>query len=210
MPAFLSSESLPQGLRVLLGGSFDPVHGAHAALADAVQRSCREAELVWVPAAQSPFKSDAPQASDEDRCAMLEALLQSRPGESLDCRELSRPAPSYCLDTVLSMQAEDPQRSLALALGADAFAGITRWRGASELLDRVILLVAPRLGLPAPQAAVQGYPQACVHRLEMPPVELSSTSIRADLVRGMDPGRAALPLPVFQAIRQRGLYGWKD
>ncbi len=210
MSAFLSRESLPQGLRVLLGGSFDPVHAAHAQLADAVQQACREAELIWVPAAQSPFKSDAPQASAEDRCAMLEALLQGRPGESIDTRELGRPAPSYSLDTVRSMQAEQPEKSIAYALGADAFAGITQWHGASELLDRVILLVAPRPGLSMPRAEQPGFPQARVHLLAMPPVELSSTRVRAELAEGKDPGREALPLPVLQIIQQRGLYGWKN
>jgi nicotinate-nucleotide adenylyltransferase len=210
MSVLLSSDALPQGLRVLLGGSFDPVHGAHAQLADAVQRTCRDAELIWIPAAQSPFKPEAPQVSAEDRRAMLHALLKERPGEQLDARELARPAPSYSLDTVRSLQEERPQRPLALAMGADTYAGITRWHGAAELLERVIVLVAPRPGLGQPQAELQGFDQARVHFLAMPPVELSSTSIRADLAQGRDPGRAALPLSVFQLIRQRGLYGWKD
>ena len=210
MPATPSSESLPRGLRVILGGSFDPVHSAHAALADAVQLAFEDAKLIWVPAAQSPFKSDSPQASAEDRCAMLEALLAMRTGECLDRRELERPAPSYSLDTLRSMQAEHPRSPFALALGADAYAGIARWRGASELLDRAILLVAPRPGQTEPSADVPSYPQARVHRLAMRPVDLSSTSIRAQLARGTDPGRATLPLPVLKTIQQRGLYGWAN
>jgi nicotinate-nucleotide adenylyltransferase len=210
MPALPTPASLPRGLRVILGGSFDPVHCAHAALADAVHRACEQAELIWVPAAQSPFKSDAPQASAADRCALLEAFLAERPGERLDRRELERPAPSYSLDTLRSMQAEHPHLRFALALGADAFAGIPRWQGAAELLERVILLVAPRPGLARPEAKVPGHPQARVHCLAMPPVDLSSTKLRAALADGIDPGRAALPLSVFKTIQQRGLYGWTN
>lgn len=210
MPATHSSQTLPRGLRVILGGSFDPVHTAHAALADAVQLACPAATLIWVPAAQSPFKSDSPQASAEDRCAMLESLLALRSGEYLDRRELERPAPSYSLHTVQSMQAEYPHSPFALALGADAYAGIAAWHGVSELLDRVILLVAPRPGQSEPATEVAGYPQARVHRLAMQPVDLSSTGIRAALARGTDPGRARLPLPVFATIQQRGLYGWMN
>lgn len=202
--------ALPRGLRVILGGSFDPVHAAHVALADAVQAACQGAELNWVPAAQSPFKAHAPMATAEDRCALLEALLATRPGECLDRRELHRAGPSYSLLTVQSMQAEDPHRPLAFALGADAFAGIARWHGVAELLDRVILLVAPRPGQDAPRSVVPGYPQARVHRLAMQPVDLSSTGLRATLASGTDPGRATLPLAVFEAIKQRGLYGWTD
>jgi nicotinate-nucleotide adenylyltransferase len=137
-------------------------------------------------------------------------LLAGRPGERLDRRELERAAPSYSLDTVRSMQAEHPQAPFALAVGADAFSGIAAWQGASELLDRVILLVAPRLGLDAPHREVPGCPQARVHRLDMQPVDLSSTGIRAAIALGTDPGRAALPMAVFETIQRRGLYGWTD
>lgn len=212
-PDAQSSENAPlapENLCVLLGGSFDPVHGAHLALADAVRASCPAAALIWVPAARSPFKSEMPQASNQDRCAMLAAVLADRPAEVLDQRELEREPPSYSLETVRALQAERGSQTLALAMGADAFSGIANWFGAAELIDRVVFLVAPRPGDPLPQLQIPGYPQARVYALPMAPVDLSSTWLREELAAGRDPGPDSLPRAVMQIIQARGLYGWAD
>jgi nicotinate-nucleotide adenylyltransferase len=204
----------PRGLRVLLGGSFDPVHAAHLALADAVQQACSPRELVWVPAARSPFKDDAPRAEEQDRLAWLRAVVEGRDGERVDDRELHRPAPSYTVDTLESFAEEDPSTPLALAMGADSLAGLARWHRAEELVRLAWILVAPR-----PESAAdrvqdelatcqKQLPEARLCLLPMAPVELSATAIRAQLARGEDPGPERLPRVVFDGIRRRQAYGW--
>ena len=75
----------------LLGGSFDPPHLAHLALAQAALEQLALDEVVWLPARQSPHKADQAPASGADRVAMLQRLVDGEPRFLIDARELGRP-----------------------------------------------------------------------------------------------------------------------
>lgn len=199
--------------RVLLGGSFDPVHAAHLALADAAHEH-GAAELIWVPAAQSPFKPDGPSIDDADRLALLQCALQGRARESIDLREWERAGPSFTVDTLRSFAEQAPQSCWAWLMGEDSLASFLSWKDAAEIAASAALWVAPRQEHGASrlnehrehvQAAL---PHARIEVLGLAPQHARSSEIRALLARGEDPGRQLMPAAVLHEIVARQLYGW--
>ena len=128
----------------LLGGSFDPVHAGHLALADAAHAH-GAAEVVWVPVAQSPFKLDGPRIEDADRLALLQAALLGRSGESIELREWGRSGPSYTIETLRELTAEQPSTRWAWLMGEDCLKSFVDWREAAEIAALAELWVGPRL-----------------------------------------------------------------
>lgn len=197
----------------LLGGSFDPVHAAHLALADAAHAH-GAAQVIWVPAAQSPFKPDGPQIDDADRLALLQAAIQDRPSEGIDLREWGRRGPSFTVESLRELRAEQPDTQWAWLMGEDSLASFLDWREAAEIAALAELWVAPRLEAGASQLeqhaarVAEALPAARIERIPFAPQHARSTEIRARLAEGVDPGRALLPASVLHEIVARGLYGW--
>lgn len=175
-----------------MGGSFDPVHSAHVALAEAALQHLALDEVRWIPVGQAWQKARvlAPAAH---RLAMVEAAVAHEPRFVVDDIEVRRAGPSYTLDTVKALQAEasDPSTQWVLIIGQDQYANLPTWHGWVELLQRVSLAVACRGDevITAP-AALQGHLHT-VSRLPLPPMPVSSTDIRARLARGADPASLA-------------------
>jgi nicotinate-nucleotide adenylyltransferase len=168
--------TFPPGRRIgLYGGSFDPVHNAHLALAAVALDQLGLDELRWVPAGQ-PWQKMRRLAAAEHRLAMLALALQGEPRYTIDRCEIDRSGPSYTIDTVQAMQAAEPGAQWFLLIGGDQFAGLHTWHRWTELLQRVTLAVAARPGaLPEVDPAVA---QAARVMLQMPPSTVSSTDIR--------------------------------
>jgi len=199
----------------LYGGSFDPVHAGHLHVARAAHAARALERVLFVPAARPPHKPGRELAPAEHRLAMLEIALAHEPAFALDARELSRPGPSYTIDTLRAIEAEQggPQAvELYLILGSDNLAGLAGWRALAELLRRAQPVVVPRAGdppgLPARLRRALG-PELC-ERLERgflscAPVEVAACELRAALACGEDPG-PALPPGVLEYVRAHGLY----
>lgn len=181
----------------LFGGSFDPVHHAHVALARAALRDAALDELRWIPAGQ-PWQKTRAVTAAEHRAAMVALAIEGEPRFVLDPIELNRPGPSYMLDTVRALQAAQPGAQWFLIIGQDQQAGLPSWHGAEELLGRVTLAVAHRPGAPETQVV-----SGCV--VEMPPIDLSSTDVRARCAAGL-PIDQMVPAKVARYIDQHGLY----
>lgn len=196
----------PEGVRVLFGGSFDPVHLAHVALADAVQQQFQPLEIVWIPARISPFKTAGPQEGDAQRLELLHAVVDGRAGERVDPAELETPAPSYSVETVLRYRRTEPAVPLAWLMGADSFESLHRWHRVEELLREIVVLVAPRPGSPAEDLQIPGHPHAHVFTVNAAPLDLSSSAIRARIASG-ESLKGWLPEAVAQRIQERGWYG---
>jgi nicotinate-nucleotide adenylyltransferase len=159
----------------IFGGSFDPVHNAHVALARVALAELRLDELIWVPAGR-PWQKSRRLTSAGDREAMVRLAIEGEPRFSLSRIELDRGGPSYTLDTVRALQAERPGATWFLVIGQDQYAGFHTWRGWQALLGRVTLAIADR-----PDAAhgvdpqVLAVPHAAV---ALPMMDVSSTDIR--------------------------------
>jgi len=133
---------------IVFGGTFDPPHLAHTRLVPRVRdQALPEAWLVYVPAARSPHKQDAPLAPDVHRVAMLHGALAGVPRAVVWTDELKRSGASYTIDTLERLRAACPRTSLRLLIGADQAAAFHRWRRAHEILQLAPPLVMPRTPL---------------------------------------------------------------
>lgn len=176
----------------LLGGSFDPPHLGHRALAEAALTHLLLDELWWLPAGQPWQKADRTLAPAQHRLQMLRLLVQGLPRCRIDERELHRPGLTYTVDTVCELQAERPDVEWVLVIGQDQLARLHTWVRWEQIVDRVTLAVAARDGQP-PQADPQVRARATrLLALPMAPVAVSATQVRAALVSRQCEGLSAL------------------
>ncbi len=203
----------------LLGGSYDPVHRGHIALAEELLQKLPVQELRLLPAACSPLKSTA--TAFEHRRRMLELACAGHPGLVVDDREGRRPPPSYSIDTLQELRREHAG-PLILVLGEDTLPDLERWKNMRGLLDYAHLLIIKRpdpLRRPLP-AGTQAWLEA--HRAELPSLSLcthghvawldtpylaiASSAIRQALARGDKQAMEYLAPAVAAYIMQHRLY----
>ncbi len=194
----------------IFGGTFDPVHLGHLSVAwEAAE--LLDAEVRLMPASVPPHRP-APIANARQRVAMLRAALQKQSRLSLDTRELERGGPSYTIDTLAELRAEQGDRPLVLLIGADAYAGLPAWHRWRELFEVAHIGVLSRPGVEAlpsaglraetaarrveDAAALRLSPAGKVIELAVTPLEISATRIRELLAAGRDP-RYLLPCGLF-------------
>jgi nicotinate-nucleotide adenylyltransferase len=192
----------------LFGGSFDPVHTGHLALARAAVQALGLDELHWIPAGR-PWQKDRRLAGAEHRAEMVALAIAGEPRFTLDRSELDRDGVSYTLHTVRLLQEATPDAQWFLLIGADQYANLHTWHGWQDLLRRVTLVVAARNGqAPAPDAVLAHVPHH-VHIVPMPPVPASSTDIRERRARGESAASMVphlLPAAVADYLDRHELY----
>jgi nicotinate-nucleotide adenylyltransferase len=199
----------------LFGGSFDPVHEGHLHAARTARDAFGLERVVFVPAARPPHKPGRALAPAHHRLAMLELALATEASFTVDPLELSRPGPSFTIDTVSEFEtrAGGPAAvELFLILGSDNLAGLGSWLAVGELLARVRPVV---VGRGADAATLlenlrEELGAAAVARLEdglldLPPVDAAATDLRERLARGEDPGAPLAPT-VLEYARAHDLY----
>jgi nicotinate-nucleotide adenylyltransferase len=186
----------------LFGGSFDPVHNAHLALAGAALAELRLDQVRWIPAGRAWQKS-RPLTGAEDREAMLRLAIAGEPRFSLDRAEIERPGPSYTLDTVRSLAAAQPATQWFLIIGHDQYAGLHSWNGWQQLLGLVTLAVANRPG--EPREAHEQVRRFEHRMVPLPMLDISATAVRARVAAGADIA-ALVPPEVARYIDQYRLY----
>ena len=186
----------------LFGGSFDPVHNAHVALACVALDSLALDELRWVPAGQ-PWQKARTLSASVHRLAMLELALRGEPRFVLDRCEIERSGPSYSLDTVRALRAREPGAQCYLIVGQDQFANLPSWHGWQDLLLLVTLAVASRPGSAAPPAP--GLQGLSYQVLPLPAMAIAATTIRERRQHGQSID-ALVPAEVARYIEQHALY----
>ncbi|HEX5827747.1 MAG TPA: nicotinate-nucleotide adenylyltransferase [Candidatus Limnocylindrales bacterium] len=144
-PPVLPPAPVVAGSLGVLGGTFDPIHHGHLAIAEEAREALGLETVRFVPAAASPFKADRAVTPGEHRLAMVEAAIAGNPSFEVSRMELDRPAPSYTVDTIEALAAEGPS-TLWLILSSEALEGLPRWRDPSRILDMARLAVVPRAG----------------------------------------------------------------
>ena len=190
----------------IFGGSFDPVHNAHLALARLALSELKLDELRWVPVGK-PWQKSRRITSAAHREAMVRLAIEGEPRFVLDRTELERSGPSYSLDTVRSLQAARPDAQWFLVIGQDQYAGFHTWHGWQELLSRVTIAVANRPDA-RPDATTLIDPQvlAVAHEaVQLPMMDVSSTDIRERLHHGLAIDDL-VPPDVARYIDQHHLY----
>jgi nicotinate-nucleotide adenylyltransferase len=186
----------------LFGGTFDPVHNAHVALARSALQELKLDEVRWIPAGR-PWQKATTISAAVHREAMVRLAIAGEPRFVLDRIELEREGASYTLDTVRALQAARPGAEWVLLIGQDQYAGLHTWLDWRELLQRVTLAVANRPGpVPRPSAEVLACPH---HSVPLPMLDISSTAIRRLVAAGGDIS-TLVPAAVAGYIEHTGLY----
>ena len=194
------------GLRVgVLGGTFDPVHRGHLALARAARDELGLDELLFVPAGQPWRKAGRIVAAANHRLAMLRLALKGELGFRVETLEMDRPGPSYTADTLEALRAARPGDELFFVIGEDALADLPNWVRPGRILELATLAVARRVDVP--NAAAEGPPglRERVVWLKMPLLAVSATEIRDRVRRGL-PVDGLVPPAVAAYIREHRLY----
>jgi len=186
----------------LFGGSFDPVHLAHVALARTALDQLALDEVRWIPAGRQWQKVRALTPATH-RAAMVQLAIADEPRFTLDRCEIDRSGASYTYDTVRDLQAAAPGNTWVLIIGQDQYAGLHTWLQWQKLLQRVTVAVANRPGA-APQASpeVAAVPHEAV---ALPMMDISSTDIRARVAAGHSVD-ALVPPAVARYIDLNHLY----
>jgi nicotinate-nucleotide adenylyltransferase len=189
----------------LFGGSFDPPHAAHRALAAAALEQLALDELVWAPAGQPWQKSGRALQPADSRLAMLRLLTEDEPRFSIDERELHRAGPSYTVETLRELHAERPGARWWLVIGQDQYARLDTWHAWPEILALAGVAVAARDGETVRAApGLAGCPHA-LRILEMPALPHSATTVRRRAAAGLDV-TALVGAPVARYIARHHLY----
>lgn len=189
----------------LFGGSFDPVHNGHLALAQSALDHLKLDELRWIPAGLPWQKTEREPTPADHRAAMVRLAILGEPRFRIDEVELQRGGPSYTIDTVDALHAQRPEAEFFLVIGQDQYARLHTWHDWRALLSRVTIAVAARDGMVARAAPTLLSVWHRVEVLPMPEMPVSSTQLRAAVGRGEDI-RAWVPAPVARYIELHDLY----
>ena len=179
----------------ILGGTFDPVHNAHLAIAHAALEKLGLGRVLWIPTGAPGYRKP-PVAAAQDRVAMLELALKDEPRYAIDRRELSPQASGYSFDTLAALKSETPGASLVFLMGADQYEKRATWHRWPELEKLCEVAVIARPG---------NRIDAKAKTLPMTPLPISASDIRASVGRGEDIA-GMVPAAVLGYIRARGLY----
>ena len=214
------------GRRVgILGGTFDPVHNGHLAIAEAVRQALALSSILFVPAFLPPHKPTYTISPFPHRAAMLELAVAGHPGFSVSRLEAEREGPSFSIDTLKALRLWlGVGIELFFITGMDAFAEIHTWKAHRELLDYASFVVIgrpdhcqqscgqtvathfPGYTFAENQGCWQGEPgRGAIYPVAMAPVKVSSTEIREAIRQGRSV-QALVPAAVADYIDAQGLY----
>lgn len=218
------TQTLPRRCIVLLGGSFDPVHNGHVALADYFVHLLQPDELRIIPAG-NPWQKHGLQAPGDDRVEMVKrAFIAQDVPVNIDRQEIERANATYTIDTLRAVRAELGQDvSLVFLIGADQLLHLNTWQQWEQMFDYAHICAASRPGFAidaghVPQDVIQQFISraATPEQIRATPhgmaclatdleVDISATAIRAALQRGERPD-ALVPAGVLDYIEQHHLY----
>lgn len=208
----------------LLGGTFDPIHNGHLSLAAYVLKVLELDSILFIPAARPPHKGHDRVTSFPHRLAMVELGVRDNPRFFVSAMELQRSGPSYSVDTLKELRVIlTPDVRLFFIIGMDTFVELDTWKNSPQLLDHADLVIIARPAYPmtlidqgidrlgcysfdttnscwvAPDRVGQIYP------IDMPPVAISSTNVRAKALSGASLDDV-IPSAVSKYISQHKLF----
>jgi nicotinate-nucleotide adenylyltransferase len=197
----------------VLGGTFDPIHIAHLAVAEEARESLGLDQVLFIPAGQPPHKPDQAVTPGEVRLAMIELAIADNPAFAASRMELDREGPSYTVDTLTALRAEraaaGASTELVFIVSAEAFAAFGTWREPRRVLELATIAVAPRDGFPdaTREAVVREFPEHAdrVVFLDGPRLRLSASDLRARAAAGRSL-RYLVPHAVAAHIEDHALY----
>ena len=186
----------------ILGGSFNPIHNGHIALARQLLSLAGLDEIWLMVSPQNPLKSQASLLDENERFRLVSLALADEPGLRASDYEFHLPKPSYTWDTLQHLRHDFPDRRFSLLIGGDNWACFDRWAHADELLQNYDIFVYPRDREMNP---VQPLPPR-VKIVHTPLLPVSSTEVR-ECIRAGKPFEQLVPPAVADEIKKHHLYG---
>lgn len=193
----------------LFGGTFDPPHLGHLALAATARRQLGLDRLLWMLTPDPPHKQGQSITPIEHRLAMVKLALDGHPEFELSTVEIDRPGPHYSLDTVRLVAEQNPGAGLIYLMGGDSLRDLPTWRCPVDLvsaLHSVGVMRRPEddIDLSALEAQIPGL-TAKVRFVDAPPVEISASEIRSRVTAGQSIQQLVSPT-VYEYIQVNQLY----
>ncbi len=194
----------------ILGGTFDPVHNGHIAVALEVRQRLALAKIIFIPAGNPWLKAGTAVSPAAQRVDMLRLAIAPYPGFELSTIEIERQAPSYSVDTVAELLTRlGSGVELYFILGWDGLAQLPQWKEPARLVRLCRLVAVPRPGYNLPDVAsldkaVPGLSKSLV-LLDSPRVDISASDIRHRVRHGL-PFENLVPEPVAAYIKKNRLY----
>lgn len=186
------------------GGTFDPIHTGHLAIARGVVAHCGLDRLLFVPSARPPHKQGHAMAPPDDRYRMAELATRHDPWLEVSDTEINRPGLSYTVDTLEALRRKYGGASeIHLVLGADSLLEIDTWHAPDRIFDLATVVTVPR-----PGKDLTGVDPGWLDRvvdIQLPEIDVSSTDIRRRVGQGL-PIAHLVPEEVAGYIEERGLY----
>jgi nicotinate-nucleotide adenylyltransferase len=200
----------PQRRIGILGGTFDPPHLAHLAIAEEAREALGLERVVFVPAGQPWQKADRDVTPGPVRLAMVDLAIAGNPSFAVDHSEIDRAGPSYTVDTLAGFAAREPAGTeLWFILSAEALEGLATWRDPDRVVALAHLCVVPRGRAAGDSVAafLARFPGAArsLVVLDRPRLDLSSTEIR-ERVRAGRSIRYLVPDGVADLVTRYALY----
>jgi nicotinate-nucleotide adenylyltransferase len=184
----------------VFGGTFDPVHLGHLILAEQCREQGRLDQVLFVPAARPPHKSEQQLSPYAQRVEMLALAIAGQPAFRIDELEKDRPGPSYTADTLTELHRRRPDAEWFLLIGSDTLRDLPSWHDPARVAELAGLLVVLR---PEAEVAVQETPRRQLVR--MPLIDISSRDLRRLVTEGRSI-RYMVPRAVEVYIAEKQLY----
>lgn len=186
----------------ILGGSFDPIHKGHLALARESEKQFQLDKILFIPASIPPHKKEDLNLSPAPlRARMVELAIGGEPRWELCDIEFRALGPAYTVETLRKLGKIYPKpHQLFFIAGADSYHGLQTWREPEEILRLSEWIVAPRPLFDLPRALPPGF-----HLLRISPINLSASELRAKIARG-EKVSDEIPARVYEFIRSMKLY----
>lgn len=197
----------------VMGGTFDPIHLGHLAVAEEARETLGLASILFVPAGTAPHKLGGASASADDRVAMVRLALRGNPAFEVSRVDVDRAGPSYTADTIAllreALQAAGLEADLTLIMSTETLAGLPSWHEPQRLVGQCRVAVVPREGHDAPTGAwlAEHFP-GLENRFDLltgPRLGISSTAIRERIAAGRSI-RYLVPEAVERHIADHHLY----
>lgn len=209
-------------LCAIYGGTFDPIHYGHLKSVEALAKQVALHQVTIMPNNVPPHRPQ-PEADSQQRKTMVELAIAGNPLFRLDARELKRASPSYTVDTLEQVRAEQGSKQpLAFIIGQDSLLSLHRWYRQERLLDLCHLLVCQRPGYPLTMDTTEQQlwldshstrsvdelhtaPAGKIYLAQTPMYDISATTLRQRLAHNL-PCDDLVPAPVLAFIQQQSLY----
>lgn len=193
----------------ILGGTFNPIHNAHLAMAESALKQAELDEIWFMPSKNPPHKSNGEIVAQEHRSKMIQLAIGSNPYFIFSDYELQRDGITYTAETLKKLKKDYPQYIFHFIMGGDSFFHLEEWYHPEEILSNCKILAISRDGATTEQMQhhkeyLNEKYQGNIQIIKMETMDISSTKIRQEIQKGND--TSYVPKKVLEYIQNHQLY----